>query len=142
MKFVRTISVRQPRDRVFAYLADFTTTTEWDPASVRTERLAGSGGVGTEYLNVSRFLGREAELRYVVTEHDPDRRFALRGENKSLVAHDEMTLEGAADRTTLTYAATFEPQGLVRLAGPLLGLAFRRLVDRGATGLEHALQRL
>jgi carbon monoxide dehydrogenase subunit G len=142
MKFVRTVAVAKPLDRVFTYLSDFRTTEEWDPASVRTERVSGGGGVGTEYHNVSRFMGREAELRYVVTELDPDRRFALRGENKSLVAHDVMSLAGDSDRTTVTYAATFELKGLSRLAAPLLAPALKRLVDRGAEGLERALQRL
>jgi len=142
MKFVRTVTVQQPLDRVFAYLRDFTTTMEWDPATVRTTRITGDGGVGTEYLNVSQFLGREAEVRYIVTELVPHRRFALRGENQSLVAHDEMTLVGSPEHTTVTYAATFVPKGLMRLATPLLSLALGRLVDRGAAGLEQALQRI
>ncbi len=142
MKFVRTVAVARPVDRVFAYLSDFTTTEQWDPASVRTERISGQGGVGTEYHNVSRFLGREAELRYVVTTLDPDRQFALRGENKSLVAHDVMTVAGGADHTTVTYTATFELKGLSRIAAPVLAPALKRLMDRGAAGLQHALQRL
>jgi uncharacterized protein YndB with AHSA1/START domain len=142
MKFVRTVAVQKPLDRVFAYLSDFTTTTEWDPATVRTERISGDGGIGTEYRNVSRFLGREAELTYVVIELDPGHRFALRGENKSLVAHDVMSLSGGAERTTVTYAATFELKGLARFAAPVLAPALKRLVDRGAEGLERALQRL
>jgi hypothetical protein len=87
-------------------------------------------------------MGREAELRYVVTELDPDHRFALRGENKSLVAHDVMSLAGGSDHTTVTYAATFELKGLSRVAAPLLAPALKRLMDRGAAGLERALQRL
>ena len=51
---------RSPRRQVvFAYLSDFTTTTEWDPGTVRTTRESGDGGIGTRYRNVSRFLGRE-----------------------------------------------------------------------------------
>jgi len=34
----RTISVQQPVERVYTYLSDFTTTTEWDPGTVRTTR--------------------------------------------------------------------------------------------------------
>ncbi len=49
-------------ERVFAYLADFTHTEEWDPGTVRTHRVSGDGGVGTTYANTSRFLGRETDL--------------------------------------------------------------------------------
>ena len=71
MKIVRTITVAKPVHLVFAYLSDFTTTTEWDPGTIRTTRASGDGGVGTEYLNTSKFLGRETQLTYVVEELVP-----------------------------------------------------------------------
>ena len=94
MQFVRQLTVPASSEHVFAYLSDFTTTNEWDPATVRTERVSGTGGVGTRYRNVSRFMGREAEVMYVVTQLEPDRRFTLRGENGSLVAEDDMRVQG------------------------------------------------
>jgi len=142
MQFVRTLTVPAPADRVFAYLADFTTTTEWDPATVRTERLSGTGEVGTRYRNRSRFMGREAEVDYVVTELDPGRHILLRGENQSLVAHDDMTVEGDASGATVTYAASFDLKGLWKLATPVLAPALKRLVDQGADGLRRTLHTL
>ncbi|MDV3222216.1 SRPBCC family protein [Intrasporangium sp.] len=139
MQFVRTVTVPVPADRVFAYLADFTTTTEWDPASVTTERVSGDGGVGTRYRNVSSFMGREAEVMYVVTELEPGRRLVLRGENSTLVALDEMTVEGDSTRATVTYSATFELKGLRKIAAFALAPALRRLVDNGADGLRRTL---
>ena len=47
MLIERTVTVDRPPAEVFAYLADFTTTTEWDPGTVRTTRESGDGGVGT-----------------------------------------------------------------------------------------------
>ena len=142
MQFVRQITVPAPSERVFAYLSDFTTTNEWDPATVRTERIDGAGGVGTRYRNVSRFMGREAEVDYVVTELDPGRRFALRGENRTLVARDEMTVRGEGSRTTVTYSASFELKGFRKVATPVVVPALKRLVDNGADGLRRALQSL
>ncbi|GAA6526010.1 SRPBCC family protein [Intrasporangium sp. DVR] len=142
MQFVRTVTVSQPADRVFAYLSDFTTTTEWDPATVTTERISGTGGVGTRYRNVSRFMGRDAEVSYVVTELEPGRRIVLRGANDSLVAHDDMTVEGDSREATVTYSATFDLKGYRRIAAPLLAPALKRLVDNGAHGLRHSLQGL
>ena len=37
MQIRRTVAVDKPIDSVFKYLADFTTTTEWDPGTVATE---------------------------------------------------------------------------------------------------------
>ncbi|WP_353507477.1 SRPBCC family protein [Intrasporangium sp.] len=142
MHFVRQLTVPAPSDRVFAYLSDFTTTTEWDPATVRTSCISGSGGVGTRYRNVSSFLGREATVDYVVTELDPGRRFALRGENATLVAHDDMRVQDEGVGTTVTYTATFELKGFRKIATPVVAPALKRLVDGGADGLRRALQRL
>jgi uncharacterized protein YndB with AHSA1/START domain len=144
----RSVTVGHPVDRVFAYLGDFTTTTEWDPGTVRTERLSGDGGVGTRYHNVSTFLGRETELDYVVTEHVPGEKLALRAENGTLVAHDTMTFvrtvgaTGAGEGTTVTYRADFRFKGLVRFVAPLLAPAFTKLGNEAEQGMRDALGRL
>ena len=88
MKLQRSVETTAAPAAVFAYLSDFTTTNEWDPGTVRTERVSGDGGVGTTYSNTSSFMGRETELTYEVVEHRPDSLFALRGENATVVAND------------------------------------------------------
>ena len=143
MDIVRSVTVDQPVERVFTYLSDFTTTTEWDPGTVRTTREVGDGGVGTRYRNVSRFLGRETELVYVVEDLSPNERLRLRGENQTVVAHDTLSFMPNADgSTTVTYRAQFELKGLARLAAPLLAPAFRRLGNEAEQGLRGALERL
>jgi len=57
MRLTRTVTVDKPLHKVFTYLSDFTTTTEWDPGTVRTVRTAGNGSVGNavpEHLEVRR----------------------------------------------------------------------------------------
>ena len=136
----RTVTVERPVADVYAYLSDFTTSTEWDAGTVRTTLESGDGGVGTRYHNVSKFLGRETELTYVITDLEPDRLITLRGENKTVVAHDTMSLAATASGgTEITYHAEFDFKGLARLAVPFLGGAFRRLGDEAAEGLRTAL---
>ena len=140
MEIVRTLTLGRPPEEVFAYLRDFTTTEEWDPGTVRTTRESGDGGVGTRYRNVSRFLGRETELTYVVEEVEAPRRLRLRGENSTVVSEDAMTLTPTASGgTKLTYRAEFTFSGVVRLLAPLAAPAFRRLGDGAEQGLRRAL---
>jgi uncharacterized protein YndB with AHSA1/START domain len=142
MLIERTVTVDRPQDEVFAYLADFTTTTQWDPGTLSTTRVSGDGGIGTTYRNVSRFLGRRTELTYVVVDHQSPALLQLRGENESVVAHDTMTLADAPyGSTTISYRAEFEFKGWARLAAPLAAPALRRLGDRAARGLQSALDR-
>ena len=67
-----SIDIQQPREDVFAYLSDFSTTREWDPGVVEAERLNGQAvGEGTEFRLVAEFLGRKNELTYRIVEYDP-----------------------------------------------------------------------
>jgi uncharacterized protein YndB with AHSA1/START domain len=139
MLIERTVTVDRPQAEVFAYLADFTTTTEWDPGTLRTTRESGDGGVGTTYRNVSRFMGRQTELTYVVTDHQSPELLQLRGENRTVLARDTMKLTGTGRTTTISYRAEFEFKGWARLVAPLAAPALRRLGDRAAQGLRSAL---
>ena len=72
----RQVVVAAPADAVFAYLADFTTTTQWDPGTIRTERIAGDGGVesGVRKLQGGRAVQAAhegADQRAVIVLHLP-----------------------------------------------------------------------
>ena len=142
MKIQRSVETPATPAAVFAYLSDFTTTTEWDPGTVSTTRVSGDGGVGTEYHNVSKFMGRETELTYRVIEHTPDRRFALRGENKTVVAHDTMEIEPNGTGSRVTYTADFAFSGVAKVVAPLLAPALKKLGDEAEEGLQKALAKL
>lgn len=138
----KTVTVEQPIETVLGYLSDFTTTTEWDPGTVRTVREQGDGGVGTVYRNTSRFLGRHTELRYVVQELNPRQRIRLRGENPTVVADDTITFTAVPGGTEVTYTAEFAFTGFTRYLAPLLRPASRRLGNEAEAGLRTALAAL
>ena len=142
MKFERTVSVDVPVQKAFAYLSDFTTTTEWDPGTVSTVRGKGDGGVGTTYENRSTFLGRETSLTYVVEERVPNQRIRLRGENETVISVDTMTFRSTGSGTDVTYAAEFTFKGVSRFVAPLLRPALARLANQAESGLRSALTKL
>lgn len=138
----REVTTDAAPDAVFAYLADFTTTEQWDPGSVRTVRVAGDGGVGTRYENTSKFAGRTSELVYEVIGVTPGESIRLRGENSSLIAHDTITVHPHPDGSQVTYRVEFAFQGLLRWAEPLLRFAVGNLMDNGARGLRRELAKI
>ncbi len=142
MKLQRSVETSATPEAVFAYLSDFTTTTDWDPGTVETVLLSGTGGVGTTYRNISRFLGRTTELTYAVTDHEPDRLFALRGENSSVVTHDRVEIEPDGFASRVLYTADFEFKGIGRLVAPLLAPAVKKLGDDAEKGLRRVLSKL
>ncbi len=142
MQLKRTVTIRKPLDKVFAYLADFTTTTEWDPGTVTTVRTTGDGAVGTEYQNTSTFAGRQTQLTYVMLDLVPNKRIALRGENSTVIAYDTMTFREVDSQTEVTYTADFTFKGITKFVAPLLKPAFTKLGNEAETGMAAALARL
>jgi hypothetical protein len=142
MRLQRTVTAEVPLHRAFAYLTDFTTTTDWDPGTVSTVLLAGDGGVGTTYRNTSRFLGRTTELTYVVEELVPEERIRLRGENATVISVDTMAFRSTGSGTEVTYTADFTFKGVSRLLAPLLRPAFVKLGNEAEAGLREALSLL
>jgi carbon monoxide dehydrogenase subunit G len=137
-----TIDIQQPREQVCAYLSDFSRTREWDPGVVEAERLNGQTvGEGTEFRLVAEFLGRKNELTYRIVEYDPPHAVTFLGENATVVSRDRITFESTAEGTRVTYDANLALKGLLRIADPLLALAFNRVGDRALAGLRRTLAR-
>jgi carbon monoxide dehydrogenase subunit G len=135
-----TIDIQQPREDVFAYLSDFSTTEQWDPGVVEATRVNGAAvGPGSEFRLVAEFLGRKNELTYRIVEYDAPRAVTFLGENATVISRDRITFNEIVDGTQVTYDAELTLKGLLRVADPLLGLAFFRVGDRALAGLRRAL---
>ncbi|MTD14744.1 polyketide cyclase [Nakamurella sp. YIM 132087] len=136
---VRTTTVARPADDVIAYLSDFAHTVEWDPGTVRCERIgAGSIAVGAQWHNVSKVLGRETELTYTLKTMDAGH-LVFVGTNKTATSTDDITVRPAGSGSEITYDATIEFNGLAKLAGPLMKIVFERLGNETVVGLRKVL---
>lgn len=143
MEIQRTVETAADPATVFAYLSDFTHTTEWDPGTVRTTLIQGDGGPGTTYKNISRFLGRETELTYEVLERTAEQAYRLRGDNKTVTSRDSMAFAPTpGGGTKVVYTAAFEFHGPAKLITPLLSPFLTKLGNEAEKGLREALGRL
>ncbi len=137
-----TLETQLPREEAFAYLSDFSNTAEWDPGTVQAERLGeGPIGEGSEFRLVVAFLGRETALTYRVVEHEPPSVVSFRGENSTVLSLDRITIVTAGRGTRITYDARLTLRGPLKLADPLLALAFKRVGDRALAAMRETLAR-
>lgn len=140
MHVERTFRLERPVDEVFAYLSDFTTTNEWDPGTVETERTSGDGGLGTTYRNVSQFMGRRVELTYTTITFQPPHRVQFRGRNAGAVTTDSMTFTPDGAATEVHYRADFRFGPLLRRLAPLLvGRKLDALADETVAEIRRCL---
>ena len=139
-RYRASIETQWTREREFAYLSDFSTSAEWDPGVVEAQRIGtGAVGKGTEFRLVAKFLGRTTPLTYRVLKYEPPSAVAFLGESGTVVSHDRITFDTIATGTRVTYDAELRLKGLLRVADPLLALAFNRVGDRALGGLRAVL---
>ncbi|GAB2464587.1 SRPBCC family protein [Jatrophihabitans fulvus] len=138
----RSATVNRPVPAVFAYLADFTHTEQWDPGTVTTTRLDdGPLRVGARFRNVSRYRGRTTELEYRVERFELDTRLTFVGDNRTVEATDDLTFTGRGDTTHITYRAHFSFKRVYRLAEPFLRRGFEPVADETVAQLVATLER-
>ena len=139
-RYVASLNTDRPLEEVFDYLADFSTTAEWDPGVVEASRVGdGPVGMGSRFDLVTQFMGRTTELSYEIVAFDRPHLVTLRGENATVVSLDTITFEATDTGTRLTYDADLTLKGALRLGDPLLKLVFGRIGDAAVGGLTKQL---
>jgi hypothetical protein len=138
-EIIRTLTTRWDPESVLAYLLDFTSAEEWDAGTVSCTLLAGDGGVGTTYRNVSRFLGNETTLDYVVESVSPGHRFVITGTNKTVTSRDTITVRASGAGAEVVYRAEMTFHGFASVISPLLSPFLKRLGDDTEAQLGRTL---
>jgi carbon monoxide dehydrogenase subunit G len=141
-KVERTVTTSATPEQVWAFMSDFTTTEQWDPPTRSTCRVSGHGGVGTVYRNVSRILGSDTEIEYTVVECEPPTLLRLHGRTSSMDMTDTIEVAPHPSGAQVRYTAEFRPQGLAKLAEPLLPLGLKKLGDDAAGQMKTCLDGL
>lgn len=124
---------------VWAYLADFTTTNEWDPRANDTRRLSGEGGVGSRYETQVSFLGRTVAMTYEITVLEPSMRIEWVGWSPMVRAHDVIEVRTEGGRTVVDYTSSYEYRRAPRLLDRVLARPLDRLGDEAQDGLRRTL---
>lgn len=132
--------IRLPRHTVFAMLERPEVIPAWNPA-IESARPISDGAV----RKGSRFLLRRTDPRPAieeveVTEHEPDRRFALHGDFGPFVGILDYQLEETPEGTRLHHIAHLEPKGPLRLVAPLAAPRVRAAVAGNLDRLRHYLE--
>jgi hypothetical protein len=114
----QTIHVKAPIEVAFDYVADFSTTEEWDPGIAEASRLdVGPSREGSRFKVLADFNGRKLPVEYTITAFDRPRRVVLVG---------DLQLKGLARVVEPFFKGRFEELGRKAVAG------LQRELDRRA----------
>ena len=141
MHIEETRDINRPLDEVFAYVADFSTVSEWDPGIVTSSRIdEGELGVGSSFDVTSVFMGRELDLVYEITQFEPGSLVVLETRAARFDGIDTIEFSAVDETTTrVRYQAQFVFRGVMKLIVPLLGGTFTKLGKKAMDGMKATL---
>ena len=130
-----------PVGKVFAYLTDIPRGTEWQSELVEAHQTScGPVGVVTTIREVRRFLGRNLETVFTVTEFEPDHRVAFKSVSGPIPMRAHYSLEARGDGTSVTFAVEAELTGVFRMTEPLVVHSAKRQMDTDIAKLKELLE--
>jgi carbon monoxide dehydrogenase subunit G len=138
----RSFTVDPAPEVILAYLEDFGHAEQWDPGTkqcVRTD--SGPVGIGSTWVNTSKFAGMTTELTYTLMASQSDR-LVFVGRNSTATSTDTITVTPTTSGSSITYHAALDMHGLAKLATPAIKLAFEKLGNDTARQLTEVLNSL
>jgi carbon monoxide dehydrogenase subunit G len=139
-----TIEVARSVEESFDYVADFTTTADWDPGIAQARHVGDDTtiGVGARFDVVADFNGRRLPFVYEIVEYERPHRVVLVGRGPNVEGRDEITFTKEGDtHTRIDYIADIRLTGLARLAEPFMAGRFDRMGKAAVRGLKAKLDR-
>ncbi|MEX0762125.1 MAG: SRPBCC family protein [Dehalococcoidia bacterium] len=136
---IKTTVNRTP-DEVFAYLANVERAPEWVPDILEVEKLTdGPVGVGTRFHQKVRQGAVTADVTVEITEFEPGRLLAQKGEGGPASFTGRFTLQPDGDRTEITHEYTMQLSGMARMLAPVISQWVRKNTETSFTNLKRAL---
>ena len=141
MRVKASTVVSRPIEEVFPYVADLSTTSEWDPNIAEARKLtSGDVVVGSEFELVAELRGRRIPFHYRVTELEGGKKFVAEGRGDKAVSIDDVTFERANGGTKVIWAADIHLTGVRRIVDPLLWPMYRKMGRDAMAGLKAKLE--
>lgn len=135
----RTTFARTPED-VFDFLADPRNEPLYNPLIVSARKTtSGPIGPGTRFIQRVKRFGRSSEVTIDLVEHHRPHHLGwhIRSGGMDVHGHEELTAHDGG--TQVHWVWDFAPRGPLRLLGPLVGLAGRRLEQRVWINMKETL---
>ncbi|MGH8868944.1 MAG: SRPBCC family protein [Actinomycetes bacterium] len=134
------ISVHRPLFEVFTYVADARNHPEWDKRVISEELTSPEPiGVGSTVHTRFRFMGRELQYDWAVTEYQRSRTMTIQSTSGPVPATLVYDLAPSGYLTWLRLTVIMRPSGLMRLLQPWLARDTQKTLDRNFSRLRDVL---
>lgn len=137
-----SVVIKRPIQEVFAYVSNFENDTQWWLGVIESRVISDiRPGVGTQYWQLSKFLGRRNETIFVITEYEPVTRIALQSLKSAIPFVARYTLETTGNNETcFTMHAQVTWLGFYKLIQPFFNFMMQRFADKFFNKLKQVLE--
>lgn len=135
-----SIFLNCPVQQVFAFISDASNLRTWQSNLIENEMLTESSlGVGSRFREVRRMGRRPAEIQAVITEFEPNKRFATRTETEpqASVSYSFAAEDGG---TRLNYQFRMPTSGMMRLFEPMIAASIKKESEADFRRLKGVLE--
>lgn len=140
-EFEHSVLINRPPEDVFAFVLDPSNDPLWQTSVVESRQVTdGPVGVGTRFTEVRHFLGRRMETTVEVTEHEDDRRSAVKFVSGPIPGSGSYSIKPADGGTRFTWTVQADPSGFFKLAEPVLARMMRRELSTNCENLKDVLE--
>jgi carbon monoxide dehydrogenase subunit G len=125
---------------VFAFMADLRNLEQWDPGVQGVTQVDGDGaGPGSSFDVVVDAPRGGLTLRYNTTHFDPPRKAVVEARSRLFTSIDQIEVSEDGESTVVTYSATHDLNGPMRVFDRVLRPVFDRIGNRASSGLLRVL---
>lgn len=137
-----TVKTTLAPTEAFDYLKNFEHTSEWDPGTPVVEKTStGPVAVGSTFHAEAEFKGKRQPLEYEVTALTANS-ITLRGENKTVISVDTITVTPSGPGSAVNYKAQFSLKSWKKIAEPFVRDTFQGLAEPAVDGMKRKLDSL
>ena len=137
----RSLQVERSVEDTYNYLADFSSTEQWDINVITAAKLtAGLPSVGTRFSLVAKSGGSKVPVDYEIAELEPNRFIRLKGEAKNFSLVDSINLSAIDDSSTkIDYHIEVDFHAGIGRVAELFPSTLDPMTDSAFDGLIRAL---
>ncbi len=136
-----TVAINRPAADVFARLIDIDRGTEWQEELVEAKQTSsGPFGVGTTIQEVRRFMGKQIESAFQITEFESGQKMSLESTSGPIPMRAYYILTPVDGGTSLNLAIEAELTGVLKMTEPLVVSTAKKQITADLAKLKELLE--
>lgn len=136
-----SIFIQRSPGEVFDYISDFENNPHWQSGALEALKTSnGELSVGSTYTQVAKFLGRQVQSNFIVTEYEPGRMVKMESDSGSFPIAVTRMVHPEGEGSRVRSLVEGEPKGYFKITEPILGRMVRRSVEADYDRLKQILE--